>query len=229
MLTVIYEDKEMIVCEKPAGIPSQGDKTGDRDMLSLIQESVAEKTGLEKPYIAPVHRLDRTVGGIMVFAKTRESAAAFSKAIQDGDFHKTYFAVVNGRANQGGELIDFLLKNQRLNMSKVVPGNMPNAKQAVLKYKTVDFFQTEASETLSLLEIQLLTGRHHQIRVQLAHAGLPVWGDTKYNPNFIRKPGFHSIALWAYRLKLNHPISRKEMTFQAVPHEKYPFTEFVIK
>ncbi len=222
MLTILYEDNEIIVCEKPAGTPSQSDKTGDPDMLFLLQTAAAT------PSVFPVHRLDRAVGGVMVFAKTKQSAAALSKAVQDGAFRKTYLSAVCGQAGQSGELKDFLLKNQRLNHSKVVPANTPNAKQAILSYKALGFLHADSAEALSLLEITLHTGRHHQIRVQLAHAGLPIWGDTKYNPAFFRKPGFHYIALWAYQLQFPHPASRKVMTFQAAPHKEYPFTEFRI-
>lgn len=226
MLNVIYEDNEIIVCEKPSGIPSQGDKTGDRDMLSIIRDHSLESSAHKKPYIALVHRLDRAVGGIMVFAKTKHSAAVLSKAIQEGNFNKTYLAVTSGQAKDKGRLSDFLIKNQRLNISEAAPPDTPDSKQAILEYTLINSRETSTHDILSLLEISLITGRHHQIRVQLSNANIPIWGDTKYNHNFIKKPGFHTIALWAYRLKFPHPKTGKPMEFKLNPHNKHPFSMF---
>lgn len=211
-LKVIFEDNHIIVVEKPVNIPSQGDKTGDVDMLTIIKDYLKEK--YNKPgnvYLGLIHRLDRPVGGVMVFAKTSKAAARLSEQVREKVFQKTYLVVVNGKMEEGsGCLEDFLLKNERNNMSKVVKEGTKNAKYASLDYEVLKYNE---EINLSVLKINLHTGRHHQIRVQLSSRDHSIYGDQKYGERGHGK----QIALWAYTLKIVHPITKEEMTFKSIP------------
>ena len=176
MLNVIYEDNHVIVVEKPVNIPSQADKTGDMDMITMIKDYLKEK--YNKPgnvYVGLVHRLDRPVGGIMVFAKTSKAASRLSESIRIKEFKKTYLAVVNNE-NLAKEAVleDYLYKKEALNKSMVVSKDKHGAKLSKLSYKTL-----KTEEKLSLVEIELETGRHHQIRVQFSSRGNALYGDQK--------------------------------------------------
>ena len=212
---IIFEDEYILVAEKGAGIASQRDKTNDESILCALEK--------QYPYVGLVHRLDRTVGGVMVFAKTKEVTAILSKQIQEKVFVKKYLAVVCGTGEKQKTLKDYLIKNQRLNFSKCVPKNTQNSKEALLNYECIECFSTEQDSELSLIKIDLLTGRHHQIRVQTANAGIPIWGDTKYNEAFRHKKGFVNLALWANHLEIQHPKTKKQIQFESSPHEVYPF------
>ena len=211
-LNVIYEDNHIIVVEKMVNIPSQGDKTGDVDMLSIIKDYLKEK--YQKPgnvYLGLIHRLDRPVGGVMVFAKTSKAAARLSEQVREKAFQKEYLVVVNGKMkSQKGEWKDWLFKNERANMSKVVPEGTKNAKQASLEYEVLKYNE---EINLSVVRVKLHTGRHHQIRVQFSSRGHSIYGDQKYGGRGHGK----QIALWAYRLTIFHPITKEEMTFQVLP------------
>lgn len=211
-LNIMYEDNHIIVVEKPVNIPSQGDKTGDVDMLTIIKKYLKEK--YNKPgdvYLGLVHRLDRPVGGVMVFAKTSKAASRLSEQVRAKDFKKKYLVVVNGKMEkQQGMLEDYLLKNERLNMSKVVKEGTKNSKLASLDYETLKY---NNEIDLSVLKINLHTGRHHQIRVQLSSRGHSIYGDQKYGGRGHGK----QIALWAYELKFLHPITKESMTFAVLP------------
>lgn len=211
-LKVIYEDNHIIVVEKPVNIPSQGDKTGDIDMLTIIKEYIKEK--YHKPgnvYLGLVHRLDRPVGGVMVFAKTSKAASRLSEQVREKQFQKTYLVIANGKMKQNkGTLEDYLLKNEKANMSKVVKEGTKNSKFAKLDYEVLKYNE---ELDLSVLKILLHTGRHHQIRVQLSSRGNSIYGDQKYGGRGHGK----QITLWAYQLKIIHPISKEEMTFTAIP------------
>ena len=211
-LKVIYEDNHIIVVEKPVNIPSQGDKTGDIDMLSIIKEYIKEK--YNKPgnvYLGLIHRLDRPVGGVMVFAKTSKAAARLSEQVREKIFKKTYLVVVNGKMEaEKGMLEDYLLKNERNNMSKVVKEGTKNSKYASLDYEVLKYNE---EINLSVLKIDLHTGRHHQIRVQLSSRNHSIYGDQKYGGRGHGK----QIALWAYSLKILHPITKEEMIFKSKP------------
>ena len=166
-LNVIYEDNHIIVVEKPVNIPSQGDKTGDIDMLTIIKQYLKEK--YNKPgnvYLGLVHRLDRPVGGVMVFAKTSKAAARLSEQVREKIFRKKYLVIVNGKFKDNkGVLEDYLLKNEKTNMSRVVTEETKSAKYAKLDYEVLKY---DSELNLSVLRINLYTGRHHQIRVQLS-------------------------------------------------------------
>ena len=211
-LNVIYEDNHIIVVEKMVNIPSQGDKTGEVDMLSIIKDYLKEK--YQKPgnvYLGLIHRLDRPVGGVMVFAKTSKAAARLSEQVREKAFQKEYLVVVNGKMeSQKGEWRDWLFKNESANMSKVVPEGTKNAKQASLEYEVLKYNE---EINLSVVRVKLHTGRHHQIRVQFSSRGHSIYGDQKYGGRGHGK----QIALWAYRLTIFHPITKEEMTFQVLP------------
>ena len=212
MEKIIFEDNHIIVVEKPVNIPSQADKTGDIDMLTIIKEYLKEK--YNKPgnvYLGLVHRLDRPVGGVMVFAKTSKAASRLSNQVREKQFEKTYLAIVNGKMEQEtGTLKDYMYKNERNNMSKVVPEGTKNSKLAVLDYEVLKYSK---ELNLSVLKINLHTGRHHQIRVQLSSRNHSIYGDQKYGGRGHGK----QIALWAYELKFYHPITNEKLVFESIP------------
>ncbi len=209
---ILYEDNHIIVVEKKPNIPSQSDKTGDIDMLTLVKDYIKEK--YKKPgnvYLGLVHRLDRPVGGIMIFAKTSKAASRLSNQVREKIFKKKYLAVVDGKFEKDqGTLEDYLYKDERHNMSKVVKKEKKNSKLAKLDYKVLKYNQVK---DLSLVEINLHTGRHHQIRVQLSNFGHSIFGDQKYGTRGKGK----QIALWAYELTIIHPVTKEELTFKDLP------------
>lgn len=211
-LKVIYEDNHIIVVEKMPNIPSQSDKTGDVDMLTIVKQYIKEK--YNKPgnvYLGLVHRLDRPVGGIMIFAKTSKAAGRLSEQVREKVFKKKYLAVVDGKLdNKKGILEDYLYKDERNNLSKVVNKDKKNAKLAKLDYEVITYNEVKK---LSLLKINLHTGRHHQIRVQLSNFGHSIFGDQKYGERGKGK----QIALWAYELTIEHPITKEKITFKDFP------------
>ena len=211
-LKVIYEDNHIIVVEKIPNVPSQSDKTGDIDMLTMVKQYIKEK--YNKPgnvYLGLVHRLDRPVGGIMIFAKTSKAASRLSDQVREKVFKKKYLAVVDGKIeNKSGTLEDYLYKDERKNISKVVNKGKKNAKFAKLDYDVIKYDEVK---NLSLVKVNLHTGRHHQIRVQLSNFGHSIFGDQKYGTRGQGK----QIALWAYELTIKHPITKEEMTFKDLP------------
>lgn len=211
-LKVIFEDNHIIVVEKKPNIPSQSDKTGDIDMLTIVKQYIKEK--YNKPgnvYLGLVHRLDRPVGGVMIFAKTSKAASRLSNQVREKIFKKKYLAVVDGKINNSyGILEDYLYKDERNNISKVVNKDKKNAKLAKLDYEVIKY---DEIKNLSLIKVNLYTGRHHQIRVQLSNFGHSIFGDQKYGTRGKGK----QIALWAYELTINHPILKNEMTFNDLP------------
>lgn len=211
-LKVIFEDNHIIVVEKQPNIPSQGDKTNDIDMLTIIKEYIKEK--YNKPgnvYLGLIHRLDRPVGGVMVFAKTSKAAARLSEQVREKVFKKQYLVVVDGRFEQNnGIMKDYLLKNERNNLSKVVNKDTKNAKYAELEYKVIKY---KEDINLSVVKVDLHTGRHHQIRVQFSSRNHSIYGDQKYGTRGRGK----LIALWAHSLTIKHPITKEEMIFESTP------------
>lgn len=212
MLKIIYEDNHVIVVEKPVNVPSQSDKTGDKDLLTMIKEYLKEKYHKKgEAYLGLVHRLDRPVGGVMVYAKTSKAAARLSEQIRQKQFTKKYLVIVDGKMEQKqGILENYLWKNERTNTSKVVEEGTKNSKYAKLKYEVLKYVP---ETNLSVLKITLETGRHHQIRVQLSHAGHSIYGDQKYGSRGKGK----QIALWAYELSFIHPITKEKLNFTDMP------------
>ena len=214
-IRVLYEDNHLLVVEKPANVPVQADASGDEDLLTACKGYIKEKYA--KPgevYLGLVHRLDRPVGGVMVFARTSKAAARLTEQFSAHRARKRYAAIVEGSAPGEGRLADFLWKDERTNTTSVVPEGTPGAKMAKLSFRTL-----ARAGDLSLLDVDLQTGRPHQIRVQLSHAGFPIHGDQRYNP--AAQVG-EQIRLWAYALTIVHPTLKEEMTFYALP----PFGEF---
>lgn len=220
-IKIIFEDNHLLVAEKPVNIPSQADETGDPDMLSILKGYVKDK--YNKPgevFLGLIHRLDRPVGGVMVFARTSKSASRLSEQIRNREFKKVYLTVVNGvPEKREGRLLNYLLKDERTNIVRVVPESHEGAKEAVLDYRVV-----ESVGNLSLLRVLLHTGRPHQIRVQLSSIGYPLYGDQKYGSK-INKVG-QQIALWSNEITLVHPIKKEEMVFRCDPPETAPWNIF---
>jgi len=216
---ILYEDADLIVCVKPYGMPVQSDKSRDTDLLSYLKNYLFEKEELEEePYLAMVHRLDRPVGGVMVFARNQKAAAKLSDQIQEKTMLKYYQAVLTGELpDDSGMLEDYLIKDGKTNTSMVVDKGTKGAKKAKLAYEVLDVFETDAG-ILSYVLIELITGRHHQIRVQMAKRGCGIYGDTKYNPPFSKtKKKYQQIALFATRLEFEHPVTGEHMVFKCEP------------
>lgn len=184
MLEVFYEDNEIIVVKKPVGMESQSVHSFAPDLVSEIRKHIHRlSTTSGEPYVGVIHRLDKPVGGIMVYAKTKKAAAALSGQVQNHQMQKEYMAVVCGKpVDNVGNFVDYLLKDGKNNVSIIVEKGINGAKRAELTYEVVDTIveKAESNQVLSLVKIRLLTGRHHQIRVQFAAHGLPLWGDRKY-------------------------------------------------
>lgn len=210
-MEILYEDNHIIVVNKPQGVPSQADSSGDKDMLTMVKEYIKEK--YNKPgnvFVGLVHRLDRPTGGVMVFAKNSKSASRLSEQIANGEMEKTYFAVVNGRvANDSGRLVNYLKKDSKLNKVAIVPQFEEGAKKAELTYNVL-----ERKDDLSLLKIKLQTGRGHQIRVQFANIKHPLVGDNKYG-----KSEKVMLNLFAVELGFLHPTTKQKMIFRVYPPE----------
>ena len=214
MINVIYEDNHLLVVLKPAGIPVQADISGDMDFLSMLKEYIKNK--YNKPgnvYLGLVHRLDRPVSGIMVFAKTSKAAKRLSSQIACHEFKKSYYAVVCGDIETYGVYKDRLSKNFKLNKSFV----SKDGKEAELSFIKKGF-----KDGFSLVDINLKTGRSHQIRVQFSHHGFPLYGDQKYNDN----TSIDDIALFAYRIEFYHPTTQEYLSFSTAMPSRYPFNMF---
>ncbi|MFA9379381.1 MAG: RluA family pseudouridine synthase [Lachnotalea sp.] len=209
-INLVFEDNYVIVCQKPPGIPVETAKVGIIDMVSELRNYVNDKTG--NSYLGVVHRLDQPVEGVMVFAKNQFAAAGLSKQISLNKMKKYYLAVLCGEPTRKEDtLVDYLVKNGRINVSTIVDKSIAGAKKSELIYKIV-----ASKDQLSLAEIELITGRHHQIRVQMANVNLPLWGDVKYNHEFLDQRGV-APALCAYKLEFVHPKTNKIMKFEIEP------------
>ncbi len=214
-LQILHEDAHIIVCHKPSGVPVQTSKLGAMDMVSYLKQYIYKKQEDRKePYLAVIHRLDQPVEGLLVFAKTPFAAKELSRSMQQYGFGKYYKATLCGvPKEEKGRLEEYLRKDARTNTSTVCSSSDNDAKKAVLFYEVEEVFEQDG-EKLTKVRIQLETGRHHQIRVQMAHMGCPIWGDTKYNPSARTEKGWKKIALCAYRLEFVHPKTKKEMCFE---------------
>ena len=216
MNKIIYEDNHLLVVQKPRNVLVQGDSTNDIDLLTQLKAYIKDK--YNKPgnvYLGLVHRLDRPVGGVMAFAKTSKAAGRLSDMVRTHSFQKTYLAVVEGKVPNEGVFEDYLLKLEKEKKTIVDK----NGKFSKLEYTLIKYM-----DGLSLVKINLLTGRSHQIRVQFSSRGYPLWGDQKYNKN--AKVG-EQIALWAYSLEFLHPVTKDKLLFKCDPYwDEYPWNLF---
>lgn len=211
-LKILHEDEHVIVCYKPAGIATQTAKMGAQDMESLLKNYLYKKEK-KMPYLAVIHRLDQPVEGVLVFAKTPFAAKELNKGMQGAGFGKFYKAVLCGvPKEQKATLTDYLVKDGKTNTSRVGKKEEPEAKKAILSYEVL-----KQGEDKTLVQVKLETGRHHQIRVQMAHMGCPIWGDTKYNSSESVDKSWKNIALCAYHLEFIHPKTKKKMVFEIQP------------
>lgn len=217
---ILFEDEQIIVCMKPAGIATQSSRIGTPDMVSLLKNHIARNSSSKKaPYLAVIHRLDQPVTGLLVFAKTPAAAKELNRQLQSSGFGKYYRAWLSAVPRRAeGTLTDYLVRDGRTNTSRVCTPDTPGAKKAVLHYQIV---QTVSS--CCLAQITLKTGRHHQIRVQTAHLGCPIIGDRKYGadsetavPEEVASllPSRIGLQLYACRLVFCHPLTKKEMQFE---------------
>lgn len=211
-LRILHEDEHVIVCYKPAGLATQTAKMGAQDMESLLKNYLYKKEK-KMPYVAVIHRLDQPVEGILVFAKTPFAAKELNKGMQGAGFGKYYKAVVCGIPNEKKAVLeDYLVKDGKTNTSRIGRKDEAEAKKAVLAYEVI-----QQTDDKALLKIKLETGRHHQIRVQMANMGCPIWGDTKYNSAENVDKSWKNIALCAYHLEFVHPKTKKKMVFEIEP------------
>ena len=206
-LNVIYEDNHIIVVKKLVNVPSQGDKTGDRDMLTIIKEYL--KVKYNKPgdvYLGLIHRLDRPASGVMVFAKTSKAASRLSDEVRNRTIKKTYLAVVHGKTKDTEKLVDYISKDSKTNSSYI---DKKSGKESILTYTRLKY---DEKEDLSLIKVDLETGRHHQIRLQMSNIGHALYGDQRYGLQDKKQ-----LALYAYKLEFIHPVTKGKMTFLNVP------------
>jgi 23S rRNA pseudouridine1911/1915/1917 synthase len=207
------------VVEKPVNIPVQSDESGDVDFQTMLKNYIARK--YQKPgnvFLGIVHRLDRPVGGLMVFARTTKSASRLSEQIRNRTFDKTYLAVLKGLPAKKGTLKHWLLKDNKSNMVSAHQKEVPGSKYAILHYELIG-----SNSDLSIVKIKLETGRPHQIRVQFSEIGCPIWGDQRYNKQAVVG---QQIALFASELSFLHPTSKEVLKFECNPPPKYPWDEF---
>lgn len=219
---ILYEDNHLLVVVKPINMPSQADDSQDPDLLTVLKEDI--KRRYNKPgnvYLGLVHRLDRPVGGVMVFAKTSKAASRLSDAVRTRRFHKTYLAVVHGQPrDQQGKLRHYLLKDAKRNHVSVVSPHEQGSKEALLEYEVL-----ASTDKLSLVRVKLHTGRPHQIRVQFAAIGCPLYGDQRYGAR-INVPG-QQIALWSAYLSFEHPTTKEWLHFSEAPPEAVPWNQWM--
>ncbi len=218
---ILFEDNHVVVAVKPPNLLTQGDDTGDANLLDQIKEYVKEK--YNKPgeaYIGLVHRMDRPVGGLLCFARTSKAASRLSEQVRVHELNRQYVCIVEGEAPDQFTYVDYLAKDTENNKVTVVPAYRKletGAKEAILHGRTI-----ARRDGLSLVAIQLETGRAHQIRVQMQHAGFPLWGDNRYGNG---RRG-QQIALWGFRLSFAHPVSKEQMLFIAPTPEEKPWLYF---
>lgn len=217
-LNILYENADFIVVVKPQGVPVTKDKTGDFCLTDFLKSK----------NLFVINRLDRPVGGLVLFAKNEHSAKNLSAQMQNNEISKKYLAVSNGLAKNSDILENYLVFNNNKNFTHVVNSNLPTSKYARLYYDLLACGITKDRIELSLLDITLITGRHHQIRTQLNHCGLPIWGDKKYNIKFANNRNQTNIALWSYYLGFKNPKTKIYLEFFDLPTTLFPFSIFPI-
>ncbi len=214
-MQVVYEDNHIIIVYKQSGEIVQGDKTGDKPLSDTVKEWI--KVRYNKPgnvFLGVVHRLDRPVAGLVMFGKTSKATSRLNAMFREGQVHKTYWAIVSGTPKADEATLDnWLVRNEKQNKSYAYDHEVPNSKHALLRYKVI-----ARSDNYTLLAVDLLTGRHHQIRCQLAHAGMPIKGDLKYGARRSNPDG--SISLLSHRMSFVHPVSKKTIDITSpVPND----------
>lgn len=216
--SILFEDKYILVCYKPAGMPVQTKSVGGMDLENFLKNHLLRqlrKEGVspkQPPYLAVIHRLDQPVSGILVFAKTPGAAKKLNNQLSNDGFTKEYEAITCGMfIEDSGILVNYLVKDGRTNTSRICTKDTPDAKYAELSYKVLNCFP---DKNLTQVRIRLKTGRHHQIRVQMAGNQTPLWGDNKYNPDFINRKGYFPIALCARHLEFVHPETGKKLSYE---------------
>ncbi len=220
-MKILYEDKYLIVCEKPIGIESQRSSRGGEDMLSMLEEYRRERG--ENAYVGLVHRLDTATGGAMIYSKREDMTGKLSALVQSSDYKKTYLAVVHGAPEaESGEMRDLLFHDKMKNKSYVCGKKRSGVKEAILNYRVLKTVECEDGEKKSLVEIELVTGRTHQIRVQFASRKMPLVGDGKYGS----RDNKASMALWSRKVEFIHPVTKKAITAESMPSERYPWDSF---
>ncbi|MCX4292530.1 MULTISPECIES: RluA family pseudouridine synthase [unclassified Prevotella] len=221
-MTVLYEDNHIIIVNKESGEIVQGDKTGDTPLSDIVKAYIKEKYA--KPgnvFLGVVHRLDRPVSGIVVFARTSKALSRLNEMFRDGEVHKTYWAISrNTPERDEGTLTGWIVRNERQNKSYVYDREVPQSKKAMLMYKVIG-----RSDNYTLMEVRLMTGRHHQIRCQLAAMGCPIKGDLKYGARRSNPDG--SISLMARRIEFVHPVSKNTVSVEAPLPSDNLWREFV--
>lgn len=244
-LDILYEDNDIIVCHKAPGVSSQQERSYDPDMVSMLMNHFT-KTGIKNPYVGVVHRLDKPVAGVIIYGKTKAATLSLSKQITERNCTKNYNAILCGDVRKLFTssnvlfqenictLNDYLLRDAKTNTSMVVDkndkkyANNKEVKKSTLRFSLKDTItlskdsplyneNSPFDNILSLVDIELLTGRHHQIRVQFSNAGFPLWGDLKYSPFSKECNQRKGVALCSYSLKITHPTTKKEMTFSVTP------------
>ena len=210
-MKVVYEDNHVIIVHKESGEIVQGDKTGDKPLSETVKDYIRDK--FHKPgnvFLGVVHRLDRPVAGLVVFARTSKALSRLNEMFRKGEVHKTYWAITkNAPAEPEGTLVNWIVRNEKQNKSYVYDKEVPNAKRAELKYRVIAH-----TENYHLIEVNLLTGRHHQIRCQLAHMGCAIKGDLKYGA--LRSNPDGSISLLSREVAFIHPVSKKEIKAESL-------------
>lgn len=227
-----YEDDALLVVHKPSGIATETSRIGQADVVSELKNY--RKSKGEEMYLGTIHRLDQPVEGLLVFAKTKKAAGALTKQLENGSLKKSYAALVPAIAEEGetqGSLEDYLLKDGRTNLSSVVSADTKGAKKASLRWRLVGKNEVNGVG-FSLVEVEILTGRHHQIRVQMSHAGMPLLGDCKYGSDFSKeiskKLGIRNTALLADRLVFLHPETGKRLEFSLPYPEEWKTNKHTI-
>lgn len=214
-MEILYEDNHIIVVSKPQGVASQPDETGDKDILTQVKEYIKEK--YNKPgeaFVGLVHRLDRPTGGAMVFAKTSKAASRLSEQMRNGDFDKTYLAVVCGKPRESkAKIVSYLKKDEKTNTALIVPQTTTGAKRAELDYEVLAYNQDTDH---SLVKVKIYSGRGHQIRVQMKSIKCPIFGDQKYGGEGMPKV---MLNLFATELAFLHPVTKQKLIFRVYPPE----------
>ena len=223
-MKILFEDKYLLVCEKPVGVESQVSSSGKDDMITFLSQYRAENG--DDPYVGLVHRLDTATGGAMIYSKREDMTGKLSALVQSGDYKKTYLAVIHGVPEENeGEMRDLLYHDKQKNKSYVVAKKRAGVKEALANYRLVESVTREDGEVMSLVEVELITGRTHQIRVQFASRKMPLVGDGKYGSRDNRA----TCALWSHKVEFVHPVTKKIIRVENYPSDTHPWNNFTQK